>query len=85
MGKSPFCGSPSDLGNTVCLLFGDILLKALQGCASAFRRMIEMEISAFLSLPEGMIVEQVQMTQTQLTVVALSLTRPFAHICSYSR
>jgi transposase len=53
-------------------MVGDILLKALQGCASASRRMIEMEISAFLSLPEGMIVEQVQMTETQLTVVALS-------------
>jgi transposase len=34
--------------------------------------MIEMEIADFLSLPEGIIVEQVQMTETQLTVVARS-------------
>ncbi len=53
-------------------MFGDILLKALQECALAFRRMIEMEASTLLSLPEGMIIEQVQVTQAQLTVVVIS-------------
>ncbi len=34
-----------------------------------------MEGSPFLPLPEGMVIDQVQMTETQLTVIVIS-TRP---------
>src|SRR6266852_1970973 len=42
-----------------------------------FRRMMEMEKSPFLPLPEGMIIGQVEITAAQLTVEVIS-TQPFA-------
>jgi len=42
-----------------------------------FRRMMEMEKSPFLPLPEGMVIGQVEITAAQLTVEVIS-TQPFA-------
>src|SRR5436305_6359074 len=55
---------------------GDILLKRWK-VLLLFRRMMAMEKSPFLPLPEGMIIGQVEMTPTQLTVEVIS-TRPCA-------
>jgi transposase len=43
-----------------------------------FRRMMAMETSPFLPLPEGMLIGQVELTAAQLTVEVIS-TQPFAH------
>src|SRR5260370_24393301 len=58
-------------------MLGDILLERCKVC-SLFRRMIVMERSPFLPLPEGMIIGQVELTPTQLTVEVTS-TQPYAH------
>src|SRR3989440_9964174 len=74
-------GSSQDLGNTVCLLsrlmLGDILLERCK-VRSLFRRMMVMERSPFLPLPDGMVIGQVDITPTQLTVEVIS-TQPYAH------
>jgi len=58
-------------------MLGDILLERCK-VFSLFRRMMVMERSPFLPLPEGMVIGQVEMTQTQLTVEVIS-TQPYAH------
>src|SRR5713101_6108149 len=45
---------------------------------SLLRRKMVMERSPFLPLPEGMVIGQVEMTPTQLTVEVIS-TQPYAH------
>src|SRR6266496_4642878 len=57
-------------------MLGDILLERCK-VFSLFRRMMVMERSPFLPLPEGMVIGQVEMTQTQLTVEVIS-TQPCA-------
>src|SRR6266705_5546548 len=57
-------------------MLGDILLERCK-VFSLFRRIMVMERSPFLPLPEGMIIGQVEMTPTQLTVAVIS-TRPCA-------
>ena len=42
------------------------------------RSMMQMEESAFLPLPERVIIDRIQMTETQLTVIVVSM-QPFAH------
>src|SRR5258708_17409547 len=59
-------------------MFSDILLKERQRrCFYLSRRMMEMERSPFLPLPEGVVIGQVEITATQLTVEVIS-TRPSA-------
>jgi transposase len=58
-------------------MFGDILLERWK-VYWLFRRMMVMERSPFLPLPEGMLIGQVEMTPTQLTVEVIS-TQPYAH------
>src|SRR5713101_9840327 len=54
-------------------MLGDILLENVQGrCSRFFRRMMEMERSPFLPLPEGMVLGQVELTGVQLTVEVIS-------------
>src|SRR5207248_3521335 len=53
------------------MMLGDILLERWKVLA-LFRRMMAMERSPFLPLPEGMGIGQVEMTQTQLTVEVIS-------------
>src|SRR6266487_4300231 len=57
-------------------MLGDILLERCK-VFSLFRRMMVMERSPFLPLPDGMVIGQVEMTQTQLTVEVIS-TQPCA-------
>src|SRR6266581_9642425 len=58
-------------------MLGDILLERCK-VLSLFRRMMAMERSPFLPLPDGMVIGQVEMTQTQLTVEVIS-TQPYAY------
>src|SRR5260370_40842514 len=58
-------------------MLGDILLERCK-ILSLFRRMMVMERSPFLPLPEGMVIGQVEITQTQLTGEVIS-TQPYAH------
>src|SRR2546421_10806358 len=63
-------------------MLGDILLEKMQVSRQGkmlplFRRMMAMERSPFLPLPEGMVIGQVEITQTQLTVEVIS-TQPCA-------
>src|SRR5947208_12602773 len=58
-------------------MIGDILLERCK-VLCLFRRMMVMERSPFLPLPEGMVIGQVEITQTQLTVEVIS-TQPYAH------
>src|SRR6266849_10525097 len=58
-------------------MLGDILLERCKQSAPLFRRMMAMERSPFLPLPEGMVIGQVEITQTQLTVEVIS-TQPCA-------
>src|SRR6266480_283708 len=57
-------------------MLGDILLERCK-VLSLFRRMMVMERSPFLPLPEGMVIGQVEITQTQLIVEVIS-TQPCA-------
>src|SRR5581483_8957012 len=77
-------------------MFGDILLEKVErGVFHFFRRMMEMERSPFLPLPEGMVIGQVEITHTQLTVEVISMSPsaccpecrcPSDHIhCQYQR
>jgi transposase len=52
-------------------MLGDILLERWK-VLSLFRRMMVMERSPFLPLPDGMIIDQVEITQTQLMVEVVS-------------
>src|SRR5512135_464013 len=58
------------------MMLGDILLERWK-VLSLFRRMMGMERSPFLPLPEGMVIGQVEITPTQLTVEVIS-TQPYA-------
>src|SRR5260221_4087934 len=58
-------------------MLGGILLERCK-IFSLLRRKMEMERSPFLPLPEGMVIGQVEMTPTQLTVEVIS-TQPYAH------
>src|SRR5713101_8885244 len=58
-------------------MLGDILLERCKEGIPLFRRMMAMERSPFLPLPEGMVIGQVEITQTQLTVEVIS-TQPCA-------
>ncbi len=58
-------------------MLGDILLERCK-VLSLFRRMMVMERSPFLPLPDGMVIGQVEMTPTQLTVEVIS-TQSYAH------
>src|SRR5258708_35493646 len=50
-------------------MFGDILLEQM---LSFFRRMMVMERSPFLPLPEGLLIGQVEISPTQLMVEVIS-------------
>ena len=80
---APNIRSSSHLGNKACLVGSDILLKK-EGVFHLFRRMMEMERSPFLPLPEGMVIGQVAISATQLTVEVIS-TQPSARCpeCGY--
>src|SRR5258708_38164642 len=54
-----------------------LLIKRCKEGVFFFRRMMVMERSPFLPLPEGMIIGQVKFIETQLTVEVIS-TQPFA-------
>src|SRR5436309_15949518 len=64
-------------------MLGDILLEKMQVSRQGkmlplYRRMMAMERSPFLPLPEGMVIGQVEITPTQLTVEVIS-TQPWAY------
>ncbi len=68
---APNIRSSSHLGNKACLVGSDILLKK-EGVFHLFRRMMEMERSPFLPLPEGMVIGQVEIAEAQLIVEVIS-------------
>jgi hypothetical protein len=55
------------------LIFGDILLeKETRKVLPLFRRMMAMERSPFLPLPEGLVLGQVEIGEAKLTVEVIS-------------